>query len=304
MTMSESNTVKKGNAEIGLQNNSKLLRKRLLDENKFIAGVLEFTVFPKVDSDSEEDDEAITNGHANRSEKNLQTGGGTGRAMSVTELHERLQKKLDELRGTAKSGKEGKRKLSKAEKKQKAKDEKRLKAKITKKGKDFGSKMAQAAVRGGAKPVKPVYNSEGKMVFSKFDFTDDQGFRVCDTDQKKPKLDPKAALAKLQKHKEKISSLEGQGKSEKAQAIEESTAWKTALDRASGVKVKDNATLLKKSIKKLERKKKVSKKNWEQRQEQEENRKDQKQKKRAENIGKRKADKSKKKGKKAVPGFR
>ena len=33
MTMSESNTVKKGNAEIGLQNNSKLLRKRLLDEN-------------------------------------------------------------------------------------------------------------------------------------------------------------------------------------------------------------------------------------------------------------------------------
>jgi hypothetical protein len=89
------------------------------------------------------------------------------------------------------------------------------------------------------------------------------------------------------------------GKSGKANAIEESTAWKTALDRSSGVKVKDDASLLKKSIKKIERKKKVSKKKWEQRLEHEEKRKETKQKKRSENISKRKAQK---KGK--VPGFR
>jgi len=55
------------------------------------------------------------------------------------------------------------------------------------------------------------------------------------------------------------------GKSEKAQAIEESTAWKTALDRSTGVKVKDDPSLLKRSIKKMERKKKLSKKKWEDR---------------------------------------
>ena len=117
--------------------------------------------------------------------------------------------------GPSKPGKSGKKKLSKAEKKQKAKEEKRLKAKLAKKaapGKDFGNKMAQAAARVGAKPVKPVYNADGKMVFSKFDFTDDGGFKVDDSDAKKIQLDPKAALAKLQKHKEKIKTLEAEGK--------------------------------------------------------------------------------------------
>jgi hypothetical protein len=117
--------------------------------------------------------------------------------------------------GPAKVGKTGKHKLSKAEKKQKAKEEKRLKAKLTKKtttGKDFGSKLAQAAAKAGAKPVKPVYNADGKMVFSKFDFTDDGGFKVDNAEPKKIKLDPKAALAKLQKHKDKIKSLEAEGK--------------------------------------------------------------------------------------------
>ena len=68
--------------------------------------------------------------------------------------------------------------------------------------------------------------------------------------------------------------------------------------------------MLKKSIKKLEQKKKVSKKKWEGRVEGEEKRKDFKQKKRSENIGKRKTDKKEKVKKMAikkgrvVPGFR
>ncbi len=45
---------------------------------------------------------------------------------------------------------------------------------------DFGNKMAQAAAKVGAKPAKPVFNAEGKMVFSKFDFTDDRGFKTDD----------------------------------------------------------------------------------------------------------------------------
>jgi hypothetical protein len=125
-----------------------------------------------------------------------------------------------------KPGKTGKRKYSKAEKKQKRFEEKRLKSKLAKKngptapssstsasnGNDFGSKMAKAAAKVGAKPVKPVFNAEGKMVFSKFDFTDDRGFKTDDAEHKKQALDPKSALAKLQKHKEKLKSLESEGK--------------------------------------------------------------------------------------------
>ena len=55
------------------------------------------------------------------------------------------------------------------------------------------------------------------------------------------------------------------GNKAKARAIEEGTAWKTALDRSSGVKVKDDPTLLKRSIKKQERKKKLTKQKWESR---------------------------------------
>ena len=123
------------------------------------------------------------------------------------------------LLGTVKPGKSGKRKLTKAEKKQKTREEKRLKSKLAKKGgntttSDFGSKMAQAAAKVGAKPAKPVFNSEGKMVFSKFDFTDDKGFKVDEADSqlKKPSLDPKSVLAKLQKQKDKIKNLEAEGK--------------------------------------------------------------------------------------------
>jgi hypothetical protein len=157
------------------------------------------------------------------------------RATSVGELHERLNKKLQELRGealetfetlkdltlimsirffegTQKNGK-SKPKLTKAERKLKAKEEKRLKSKMTKlknSTENFNTKMTKAAQKVGAKPAKRVFNADGKMVFSKFDFTDDSGFKADDSPQKQA-LDPKSALAKLEKHKEKIKTLEEQG---------------------------------------------------------------------------------------------
>lgn len=105
-------------------------------------------------------------------------------------------------------------KLTKAEKKLKAKEEKRLNSKLTKlktSSENFNNKMAKAAQKVGAKPPKPVFNAEGKMVFSKFDFTDDGGFKA-DDNTKKASLDPKSALAKLEKHKERIKCLADQGK--------------------------------------------------------------------------------------------
>ena len=49
------------------------------------------------------------------------------------------------------------------------------------------------------------------MVFSKFDFTNGE-CAIGGESAKKPALDPKAALGKIKKHKEKIQSLQAIGK--------------------------------------------------------------------------------------------
>jgi len=78
---------------------------------------------------------------------------------------------------------------------------------------------------------KPVFNSEGKMVFSKFDFSE------IGVKKKLPKNNPKKALQQLQEKKEKLKQLEESGDKEKAEDIKERDTWKSALARANGEKV-------------------------------------------------------------------
>lgn len=224
-----------------------------------------------------------------------------GGAANVQELRDRLKAKLESLQGNKPTDdeKKKKKKLSKEEKKIKMREEKRLQAKI--------AKMAanNSSLTNGNAKAKPVYNAEGKMVFSKFDFTATNGHGST---HKKNK-DPKLALQNIQKEKEKLKKLEEKGDKEAVKSLEEGSAWTKALDKAEGVKVKDDVTLLKKSIKKQEQKKKSSAKKWDARKESEQKRKDGKIQKREENMKKRKNDKKSNKMKKLtkkgrVPGFR
>lgn len=81
---------------------------------------------------------------------------------------------------------------------------------------------------------KPIFNNEGRMVFSKFDF----GELTAHTSVSKQLTnDPKAALHKIRKVKEKIKALEEKGEVDKAKAIEEKKVWEAAIQRAEGVKV-------------------------------------------------------------------
>lgn len=147
-------------------------------------------------------------------------------------------------------------------------------------------------------------NQDEKMFFSKFDFSN-----IGKKKFKKEKHDPKKILEELQKQKVKIDKLAESGEIEKAAEIKEKAAWKNALAKAQGEKVKDDVGLLSKSIKKREQKAKQSKKKWEARQEAVEKGKMERQKKRQENIDKRKKEKKLHKMKKAVkkgkiiPGF-
>ena len=116
--------------------------------------------------------------------------------------------------------------------------------------------------------------------------------------QKKRKLDPKQALARAESKQARLQKLKEKD-SEKAGQIEEANKWNKMLKQASGEKVLDNPSLLKKSIKKIEKKKQKSAKVWNERVQNVKDKQVEKQRKRTENIQKRKEEvKAKKMGKK------
>merc|ERR1712098_573654 len=194
--------------------------------------------------------------------------GDTSRANNREELQQRLQAKLEELRGQKSDGqnskkaeKKLKKKLAKIEKKKKESEE--LKQKLMTVGRNAGKKgnLMKAAESLGAVPKKPGVKTSKGVVFSKFDFKDE----IKSSKDPKKNLDPQAALNKLKKNKEKIKMWEDKGRSDKASKIENNIAWDNALKKAQGEKVKDDVTLLKKSIKKQKQIKSSSKKKWEKR---------------------------------------
>jgi len=281
-------------------NVGKNLKQSLIAENAYISSLMSIINFPKRD-DSDDDGVVMNKGK----KKLLNKKGG---AQSVQELRQRLKAKLESLQGP-KSDKPGKnkKKMTKEEKKVKMQEEKRLKSKL--------AKMAAASTpptssipTNGISKAKPVYNSDGKMVYSKFDLGTKS--TLNGTTQNSKKKDPKSTLQSIQKQKDKLKRLEEKGETEIAKNMEESSAWTKALDKTEGVKVKDDVGLLKKSIKKMEQKKKSSSKKWVERKESEKKKMDARQQKRTENIKKRKTDKKANKMKKmakkgrSVPGFR
>ncbi|CAF0952999.1 unnamed protein product [Brachionus calyciflorus] len=160
---------------------------------------------------------------------------------------------------------------------------------------------------------KPILNKNGEVVYSKFDFTADKTLKTKKKDEKltpvnaKPK-DYKKLLKKLQEKKEKVEELK-KSEPEKAQELELKSKWRTALDKASGIKVKDDVNLLKKTVKRMEKKKEKAKKNWDERKKAVDERKNKAQEKRRKNLDKRKEKNKEKKIKllkkkgRILPGF-
>jgi hypothetical protein len=175
-----------------------------------------------------------------------------------------------------------------------------LKQKLIKVGKAAGGVNKLKKELGGDSRPK-VKTETGKVVFSKFDFTADEvAPELAASAPKKKSLDPKAALAKIAKQKEMLQMWEEKGRDEKVKRIENSMAWQAAIEKAEGVKVKDDVELLKKSLKKQQQKKKASKSKWEKRSSDLDKKKEGLQMKRKENIMKRKKDKKEGKMKKMV----
>ncbi|XP_064457654.1 surfeit locus protein 6 homolog isoform X2 [Ornithodoros turicata] len=235
------------------------------------------------------------------------------RASNLDELKERLTEKIEALKGNRKvpgiSRQE--KKAKELEKSKAAKKRKRNKA--SKGSLDAAAADANGEQEAGAPEKKvpktiPVYNKEGKMVFSKFDLAETD----VSTHERKPAAkvakQPKRLLKKLDVEAEKLKKLEEKNP-EQAKEVKQKKLWLKAIDKAEGIKVKDNPELLKKTMKRKDKQKKQSRKKWKARTETVEKRQKDRQEKRQKNIKDRKKSKLQGKLKKlkkrgrVIPGF-
>lgn len=156
---------------------------------------------------------------------------------------------------------------------------------------------------------KPLFNTEGKIVFSKFDFAAHPGAKVKSSKKEKGLTNPREALKDIKKLNDKMQELTNKGEEEKVIELTTDIAWKKAFDKISGKKVKDDPKLLYKAIKRKKDEKKKSKQRWVERKKKVEQTIQNKQKKRTENINKKLKTKKnnvlKKLSKKGriIPGF-
>ena len=202
------------------------------------------------------------------------------------------------MKGSDATDKKQKRKDGKVKSKQKRKAEKQLKVKQSK------EQVGKTPTKSPSK--KPIYNNNGKMVFSKFDFTD-SGHKDKMAAAPVGK-DYKKLLEKAERQKEKISKLK-QTDETKAKQLAEKTQWKNMLQRAEGQKVRDDPEMLKRALKNADKRKDRRKEKWGDRDQKVKDTLKEKQDKRKTNIGKRKQEKRDKKIQKAkkkgrmIPGF-
>lgn len=269
----------------------KIIKEEISKEFTFLKNVFSVMSLPLQMKGENEDNMDIE--IVNENQKSSEDTEMPKRARSIAELEEKLEKIKSQNKFSFKNKLQKKSLSSKLNKKIK-KSERKNKTKVKPTVDAPFADMLKSSVEEKPKPkaniTKPVFNNEGKLVFSKFDFANvGKKERV-----NKVEKDPKKILENLKQQEDKIRLLEEKEDQGKVKEIKEKIAWKNVLQKAEGQKVKDDPLLLKKSIKKMDQKKKQSKKQWDTRVKNVEQKKDERQKKRAENIAKKKKEKKSK----------
>lgn len=181
-------------------------------------------------------------------------------SIPLLELKERLRSKIEEYKTKRKAPcVEGKRETEKSSKRKKIDNkEKRNKAKQM--------KTIIKKVDGTLNNVE----KENSILFNKFDFGEGK---------KKKKENLKQLLAKAESDQKRIEEI-SQADEERGKELTEKMKWRKVLDKAQGKERKDDASLLKKTLKKRESKKKVSSRKWREREANQEQLKEKRQEKR------------------------
>lgn len=230
------------------------------------------------------------------------------------ELKARLQQRIDELRAARKADglngnparnrqelmdarrrKEEQRRAHKKELRLKAKEEEQRVQSLTL---ARGSPLLSPASGSNALP-SPLRDSEpsnnfsfGRVAFPNGQVASAQLSHIIDAKKLKGPQDPLTALQAAELKKSRLSGLD----EAKRMDIEEKDVWLHAHKRVSGERIRDDTSLLKKTLKRKEREKKKSGKEWGERIEGVARGQAMRQKKREENISKRREEKGGKKG--------
>jgi len=166
------------------------------------------------------------------------------------------------------------------------------------------SKMKNVVKQEGNKsPTKEVVSENGKVIFNKFDLIKDPIEAEKQRTKKKKPLEVR--LKEAEAREAKIDELEEENP-EKAEELREKKKWKDAITRVKGEKVRDDANLLKKSLKRQQQKKAASRKKWNERTQKLNEKMNLKQQKRKENLknrGKKTPNKNNGQKAKKTPGF-
>ncbi|XP_065298947.1 uncharacterized protein [Dermacentor albipictus] len=219
------------------------------------------------------------------------------RASSLDELRQRLSRKIETLRGKRPEG--GERKATKQAAKPTAKPTQNKRHKPT----QDTLPAASSKKAGKAPQAAPVFNRDSHMVYSKFELAGSAAGTEA-----RPKVEKKKLVHQLEMKAEKMKNLE-ELDPERAKKAQEKQKWHRALDRAEGIKVRDDPALLKASLKRHEKRRQQSRKKWESRTEHVKQRQEERQQKRRDNIKARKQAKLQTKMKRLkkkghiVPGF-
>ncbi|KAL9610279.1 MAG: hypothetical protein Q9167_004999 [Letrouitia subvulpina] len=239
------------------------------------------------------------------------------------ELRARLRRRLEELK-TARNadGLNGKPARSRQElieaRRRKAEESRAHKKELRRKAKEeerraeaeklsHGSPLLSPGPASLGSPSEPATNlSFGRIAFSNGQHADAQLSSCIDPKKRKGPQDPLTALKAAESKESRLNALDDATRAELA----EKDMWLNARKRAHGARVKDDTSLLKKTLKRREKQKKKSEKEWNERNEGVAKGQAARQKKREENLRKRKEEKGKKGGKagikkpkKARPGF-
>lgn len=248
--------------------------------------------------------------------------------LSQEELKQRLQKRLDELRAARKAdgfnGKPARNRQElidsrrhRAEQRRAHKKELRAKAREEEQQRkddaiarrfspsNSGSLLASPRSPAESSPSPTNNFSFGRVAFSDGQQADPTLTNIEDHKKKRGPQDPVTALRAAQNKKNRLAGLDEEKKAD----IEEKDMWLNAKKRAHGERIRDDASLLKKTLKRKQSVKKKSEKEWNERVEGIEKGKEMRQNKREDNLRKRretKGNKGKKGGStkaKARPGF-
>lgn len=185
------------------------------------------------------------------------------------------------------------------------KKELRLQAKIDEEARREAALVSARSSPAGSLLSPLIRSPENNFAFGRVAFADGQGLNedltaLKSIPKKKGPQDANSALAAAAKKQSRLESMDA----EKREDIEEKERWLIAKKRVNGEKVRDDSSLLKKTLKRKEKQKKKSEKEWTERIDGVKRAGAMKQKKREENLRARregKGGKGKKGGKSGKP---